>query len=354
MSINFPTSPSLNQVYTYGNRRWIYNGVSWVSVTYGNQILNITGSTGPTGSQGITGPTGVGSSGLTNINGFTSGPISLLGGTGISILNSSNNITIFTPFGITASVSSPATGHILRWNGNTWTNAGNTTQPTNYHELMGDGTYELGGITSRRIAQFTTNFGGSGLGLFINPTQSGNSQNFDATLGGYLRYTTNGSTGTSAGVMYTNALYFGRGIWQGMMSSVIRTSSTSITGSTIYNGFVGGNNLSDFGDPTFNNKATACFRLDGSGNLQAVHNDNSGVATVQTLETSISTNTTRRLSVFYDGTSWNWFIGRELAYKSSSNVPSTDAMNCGLCVIAGTAEARLVDHAGAIFPYGPS
>jgi hypothetical protein len=56
-------------------------------------------------------------------------------------------------------------------------------------------------------------------------------------------------------------------------------------------GFVGGNNLSDFGDPTFNNKATACFRLDGSGNLQAVHNDNSGVATVQTLETSISTKT---------------------------------------------------------------
>jgi hypothetical protein len=33
MPIDFPTSPTLNQVYTYLNRSWRWNGTTWVAVT---------------------------------------------------------------------------------------------------------------------------------------------------------------------------------------------------------------------------------------------------------------------------------------------------------------------------------
>ena len=29
MAIDFPTSPTLNQIYTYGSRSWIWNGLAW-------------------------------------------------------------------------------------------------------------------------------------------------------------------------------------------------------------------------------------------------------------------------------------------------------------------------------------
>ena len=44
MSINFPISPSLNQIYTYNNLSWLWNGVYWE--TYDLFILNaVTGGT---------------------------------------------------------------------------------------------------------------------------------------------------------------------------------------------------------------------------------------------------------------------------------------------------------------------
>ena len=52
MPINFPNSPSLNQVYTFNGRSWEWTGVAWKAVTAAY------GPTGPTGSTGPTGPTG--------------------------------------------------------------------------------------------------------------------------------------------------------------------------------------------------------------------------------------------------------------------------------------------------------
>ena len=52
MAINFPTTPSVNQVYTYGSRTWTWTGYGWqaTSTTLGPQGLQ--------GNQGVQGPGG--------------------------------------------------------------------------------------------------------------------------------------------------------------------------------------------------------------------------------------------------------------------------------------------------------
>lgn len=49
MAINFPTGPTVGQVYTFGSRSWKWNGNGWES---------ITAAYGPQGTQGIQGPQG--------------------------------------------------------------------------------------------------------------------------------------------------------------------------------------------------------------------------------------------------------------------------------------------------------
>lgn len=52
MAINYPSSPQVNDTYSYGGRTWKYNGVAWDAIT------TTFGPTGPTGPTGLTGPTG--------------------------------------------------------------------------------------------------------------------------------------------------------------------------------------------------------------------------------------------------------------------------------------------------------
>jgi hypothetical protein len=54
-AIDFPNSPSLNQVFNSGTRSWRWDGYVWriISVSLGP-----AGPTGPTGSQGTPGATG--------------------------------------------------------------------------------------------------------------------------------------------------------------------------------------------------------------------------------------------------------------------------------------------------------
>ena len=54
MALNFPDSPLVNDIFTSGNARWIWNGTSWVR----------QGTPGTQGSQGIQGAPGAGSQGI--------------------------------------------------------------------------------------------------------------------------------------------------------------------------------------------------------------------------------------------------------------------------------------------------
>jgi hypothetical protein len=48
MAIDFPTSPALNEIYTYGGRSWQWNGTAWdvYSTVSGSVVTRLNGLTG--------------------------------------------------------------------------------------------------------------------------------------------------------------------------------------------------------------------------------------------------------------------------------------------------------------------
>ncbi len=79
-AIDFPNSPTLNQVFTVGTNSWIWNGSRWNVVRTG--VTGPTGPQGPQGIQGLTGPAGPqGAQGIQGITGAT-GPQGLQGPVG--------------------------------------------------------------------------------------------------------------------------------------------------------------------------------------------------------------------------------------------------------------------------------
>jgi hypothetical protein len=56
MSIDFPNTPTIGEIYTVGNISWVWDGIVWNS--FGSIEIGSTGPTGPTGPQGEVGPTG--------------------------------------------------------------------------------------------------------------------------------------------------------------------------------------------------------------------------------------------------------------------------------------------------------
>ena len=79
-AIDFPNSPTLNQVFTVGTNSWTWNGSRWNVVRTG--VTGPTGPQGPQGIQGLTGPAGpTGAQGIQGITGAT-GPQGIQGPTG--------------------------------------------------------------------------------------------------------------------------------------------------------------------------------------------------------------------------------------------------------------------------------
>lgn len=78
MALNFPSSPSVNQLYTTGSYTWVWDGASWITGTqytaslYGtaswsiNSITADTSSYAVTASYALNGGSGGGSGGITS------------------------------------------------------------------------------------------------------------------------------------------------------------------------------------------------------------------------------------------------------------------------------------------------
>lgn len=82
MPLNFPDSPSLNEVYTSGSNSWRWDGTVWNALS--SSIVGPAGPTGPVGTTGadstVAGPTGsTGSTGPQGEQGPT-GPTGPAGG----------------------------------------------------------------------------------------------------------------------------------------------------------------------------------------------------------------------------------------------------------------------------------
>lgn len=58
MTISFPSSPTLNQQYTFAGRTWIWTGSAWQSVGTAQGLTGTQGIQGIQGLQGITGNDG--------------------------------------------------------------------------------------------------------------------------------------------------------------------------------------------------------------------------------------------------------------------------------------------------------
>jgi hypothetical protein len=127
MPLDFPTSPSLNEIYTFGGRSWIWNGTAWdvYSTASGDGVTELNGLTGGvtiaagtnitltpvgntitidaaggSGGSGITGPYVISFNGLTgavtgvsSIRGLT-GAVGITNGSGIGLSVSGNTLTI--------------------------------------------------------------------------------------------------------------------------------------------------------------------------------------------------------------------------------------------------------------------
>lgn len=68
MPLDFPTSPSVNQIYSYNSRSWIWNGSAWDVYSAPGNFVN-------------------------TLNGFTGG-VTLAAGSNVTVTNSANIITI--------------------------------------------------------------------------------------------------------------------------------------------------------------------------------------------------------------------------------------------------------------------
>jgi hypothetical protein len=107
-AINFPDSPTVNDLFTVNDRTWKWSGSAWNTVE--ELVIGPTGPTGPTGASGadgadstVTGPTGdTGPTGPTGASGLSiTGPTGPTGATGA-------NSTVTGPTGPTgASVTGP-------------------------------------------------------------------------------------------------------------------------------------------------------------------------------------------------------------------------------------------------------
>jgi hypothetical protein len=97
MPLDFPPSPSLNEIYTFGGRSWIWNGTAWdvysSGVTGPAGPQGNTGATGSQGPQGTTGATGPVGNYVISIRGLT-GAVGITNGSGIGLSVSGNTLTV--------------------------------------------------------------------------------------------------------------------------------------------------------------------------------------------------------------------------------------------------------------------
>jgi hypothetical protein len=153
MPINFPSNPTVGQVYSYNGRNWIWRGFSW-------QAVGDYGPTGP-GSNGTTGPTGP--TGANGSNG-TTGP------TGPTGANGSNGAT--GPTGANAGYTGQSIA-VAPGSASATVVSGSTTETLIYSKLLAGNTILTGDIPCIQARVLKTNTNGNySIRMYVNTSNS--------------------------------------------------------------------------------------------------------------------------------------------------------------------------------------
>jgi hypothetical protein len=121
MAISFPSSPSLNQQYTYNGRTWSWNGTAWQSV---GTIQGVQGL------QGIQGVQGISVQGIQGIQGPN--PIQSVTGNSGKYLFTDGTTAYWAALGSTLPTQTGSSGKFLTTNGTSasWVNINYQTVAT--------------------------------------------------------------------------------------------------------------------------------------------------------------------------------------------------------------------------------
>lgn len=191
MPLDFPTSPAVNEQYTFGGRTWIWNGSAWDSYNPGITAY------------------------VSAVNGFTGG-ITLAAGSGITLTGSAKTITISTIVGVGATgptgpqgntgATGPVGDYVISFNGDTGA-VKLYIATVNEHESRGSGitaqsdntifTDFVGNNFSSSIAQAGWLGANANGGSFTISTLSSTSYGYDKCNGviNFITGTTNNTTG---------------------------------------------------------------------------------------------------------------------------------------------------------------
>jgi hypothetical protein len=267
----FPTitSPATAQTLRYNGTTWVNSALSAAdvgaitlsSLSAGTGIgyNSSTGAISNTGIVSLAAGTGISVSGNTITN---TGILSLTAGTGISV--SGSTITaLFSP-----TITSPATGDLIRWNGSAWVNwtpnylsslaagagisvSGNTITNTGITSLAAGTGISVSGntITNTGIVSLTAGTGisvsGSTINALFSPTIT------SAATGDLIRW--NGTTWVNWTPNYLSSLAAGTGI-SVSGNTITNTGITSLTAGTGIS--VSGSTITSLFFPTITSPAT--------------------------------------------------------------------------------------------------
>jgi collagen type VII alpha len=206
MPLNFPTSPVLNELYTFNGKTWKWDGAGWVSY---NVALVGTGAGGNTGATGPTGPTG--NDGPQGIRGNT-GPTGPVGDFVISFNGMTGIVSLTKLEELDVDITSRTTNFVLAWNND-----------TELHEYK-----QVSSLVGNFVTSINGRTGNVGLsaGSGITLTLSGNTY----TIASLITSTT-GNTGATGSTGATGI--------QGPTGATGATGATGPTGATGATGATG-------------------------------------------------------------------------------------------------------------------
>ena len=116
MALNFPSSPTLGQVYTSGDKSWVWNGTSWASNSTG--LSGYSGWSGFSGAAGASGGGGGGASNIINATSTTASQTTYVIGVTTADANSTPYVSVTNPI-----YFDPSTGTVHATNFNSLSDA---------------------------------------------------------------------------------------------------------------------------------------------------------------------------------------------------------------------------------------